>query len=46
MKLNVSAKIVYSELVIIAVIYMTCIPYILLSMDFKPCSCSTISMLR
>jgi len=36
MKLNVSAKIVYSELVIIAVIYMTCIPYILLSMDFKP----------
>ena len=36
MKLNVSAKIVYSELVIIAVIYMTCIPYILVSMDFKP----------
>ncbi len=36
MKLNVSAKIVYSELLIIAVIYLTCIPYILVSMDFKP----------
>jgi signal transduction histidine kinase len=36
MKLNVSAKIVYSELLIIAVIYMTCIPYILVSMDFTP----------
>jgi signal transduction histidine kinase len=36
MKLNVSAKIVYSELVIIAVIFLTCIPYILVSMDFKP----------
>ena len=36
MTLNVSKKIVYSELVIIAVIYTTCIPYILVSMDFKP----------
>lgn len=36
MKLNVSTKIVYSELVIIAVIYTTVIPYILFSMDFKP----------
>ncbi len=36
MRLNVSAKIVYSELLIIAVIYLTCIPYILVSMDFKP----------
>lgn len=36
MKLNVSTKIVYSELVIIAVIYTTVIPYILISMDFKP----------
>ncbi len=36
MKLNVSTKIVYSELVIIAVIFLTCIPYILVSMDFKP----------
>jgi signal transduction histidine kinase len=36
MKLNVSTKIVYSELVIIAVIYTAFIPYILISMDFKP----------
>jgi signal transduction histidine kinase len=36
MKLNVSTKIIYSELVIIAVIYTTAIPYILISMDFKP----------
>ncbi len=35
-QLNVSKKIVYSELVIIAVIYTTFIPYILVSMDFKP----------
>jgi signal transduction histidine kinase len=35
-KLNVSTKIVYSELVIIAVIYATFIPYILVSMDFSP----------
>jgi signal transduction histidine kinase len=35
-QLNVSTKIVYSELVIIAVIYATFIPYILVSMDFKP----------
>ncbi len=36
MKLNVSTKIVYSELVIIAVIYTTCVPYIIACMDFKP----------
>jgi signal transduction histidine kinase len=36
MQLKVSTKIVYSELVIIAVIYTTFIPYILVSMDFKP----------
>ena len=35
-QLNVSTKIVYSELVIIAIIYATFIPYILASMDFKP----------
>ncbi len=35
-QLNVSTKIVYSELVIIAVIYATFIPYILVSMDFTP----------
>jgi len=35
-QLNVSTKIVYSELVIIAVIYTTFIPYILVSMDFTP----------
>src|SRR5512143_739506 len=35
-QLNVSTKIFYSELVIIAVIYTTFIPYILASMDFKP----------
>jgi signal transduction histidine kinase len=35
-QLNVTTKIVYSELVIIAVIYTTFIPYILVSMDFKP----------
>ncbi len=36
MRLNVSTKIVYSELVIIAVIYMTLVPYVLSIMDFKP----------
>ena len=36
MRLNVSTKIVYSELVIIAVIYMTLVPYVLAIMDFKP----------
>lgn len=36
MELNVSKKIIYSELVIIAVIYTTLIPYILVSMDFSP----------
>ena len=34
-QLNVSTKIVYSELAIIAVIYATLIPYILASMDFS-----------
>lgn len=36
MSLNVSTKIAYSELVIIAVIYSTLIPYILVCMDFTP----------
>jgi hypothetical protein len=36
MRLNVSTKIAYSELVIIAVIYSTLIPYILICMDFSP----------
>jgi signal transduction histidine kinase len=35
-RLNVSTKIVYSELVIIALIYITFVPYILASMDFSP----------
>ncbi|MHB8843442.1 MAG: sensor histidine kinase [Nitrospirota bacterium] len=35
MELNVSKKIVYSELVIIAVIFSTIIPYILVSMQFS-----------
>ena len=36
MKLNVSRKIVYSELVIVAIIFTTLIPYILVSMYYKP----------
>ncbi len=36
MKLNVSNKIVYSELVIIAVIFTTLIPYMIVIMDFTP----------
>ena len=36
MQLNVSKKIIYSELVIIAVIFSTLIPYILVSMQFSP----------
>jgi signal transduction histidine kinase len=36
MRLDVSKKIAYSELVIIAVIYGTLIPYILICMDFRP----------
>src|SRR5574341_318876 len=36
MELNVSKKIIYSELVIIAVIFSTLIPYILVSMSFSP----------
>jgi len=36
MELNVSKKIIYSELVIIALIYATLIPYILVSMQFSP----------
>jgi signal transduction histidine kinase len=35
MELNVSKKIIYSELVIIAVIFSTLIPYILVSMQFS-----------
>lgn len=35
MELNVSKKIIYSELVIIAVIFATLIPYILVSMQFS-----------
>ncbi|HXY54938.1 MAG TPA: ATP-binding protein [Nitrospirota bacterium] len=35
-QLKVSAKIAYSELAIIAVIFATLIPYILVSMDFSP----------
>ena len=36
MKLNVSNKIAYSELVIIAVIFTTLIPYMIVIMDFTP----------
>lgn len=36
MQLNVSKKIAYSELVIVAVIFTTLIPYIIFSMDFSP----------
>jgi signal transduction histidine kinase len=36
MKLNVSQKIAYSELVIVSVIFSTLIPYIVISMDFTP----------
>ncbi len=36
MKLNVSNKIVYSELVIIAVIFTTLIPYMIVIMDYTP----------
>ncbi len=36
MKLNVSKKIAYSELVIVAVIFSTLIPYIFVAMDFSP----------
>jgi signal transduction histidine kinase len=36
MELNVSKKIIYSELVIIAVIFSTLIPYVLVIMDFTP----------
>jgi hypothetical protein len=36
MRLNVSTKIAYNELVIIAVIYSTLIHYILICMDFTP----------
>ena len=36
MKLNVSTKIVYSELVIIGVIYTTFVPYALVIMNFSP----------
>jgi signal transduction histidine kinase len=35
-QLNVSKKIAYSELVIVAVIFTTLIPYIIYSMDFTP----------
>lgn len=36
MQLNVSKKIAYSELVIVAVIFATLIPYIIYSMNFAP----------
>ncbi len=36
MKLNVSLKIVYSEVVIAALIFTTLVPYILVNMDFTP----------
>jgi len=36
MRLNVSKKIAYSELLIVAVIFTTLIPYIVISMDFTP----------
>ena len=36
MQLNVSKKIAYSELVIVAVIFTTLIPYIIFSMNFSP----------
>lgn len=36
MQLNVSKKIAYSELVIVAVIFTTLIPYIIFSMNFTP----------
>jgi signal transduction histidine kinase len=36
MKLNVSNKIAYSELVIIAVIFTTLIPYMIVIMDYSP----------
>ncbi len=36
MKLNVSQKIIYTEVVIAALILTTLVPYILISMDFKP----------
>ena len=36
MTLNVSKKIAYSELLIVALIFSTLIPYIVVSMDFKP----------
>jgi len=36
MKLNVSRKIVYSEVVIAALIFTTLVPYILVSMEFTP----------
>jgi hypothetical protein len=36
MKLNVSNKIAYSEIVIAAIIFSTLVPYILVSMYYKP----------
>jgi len=36
MQLNVSKKIAYSELVIVALIFIIYIPYLLYSMDFSP----------
>ncbi|OGW40475.1 MAG: hypothetical protein A2010_05915 [Nitrospirae bacterium GWD2_57_9] len=36
MKLNVSQKIIYSEVVIAALIFTTLVPYIIVSMDFSP----------
>ena len=36
MKLNVSPKIIYSEVIIAAIIFATLVPYLLASMEFTP----------